>query len=828
MPILERTPPRRLAQVGAGDALVASSPSRLKPTPSPLRGGVGADSSFVFPSLDALAAPHRERNAALKPAICTPPALVAHRQTSSNVTNGVVSRVGSASANSRKVGGASGGRNGPTLSNTASKQHELQVHRKRDSNSARLESRSPSRDTADEGQRFSCAAPKDQSPATCMYPSLPTPSALAKRSDGAKTTLHNIDDLFEAQIQRALASGANPFQDRKRDEMRGESRTTAGAFLEAQSPTPTQVRPSLSADESLGRSVGIPMDGGSTFRIARVSRPASPSLAQERPVVQRGPSKQQPSEGDASPDEEVQQLRAQVKKESQRLQEVQAEAARTVKQLEEKEQHSITQGQRIKELEGRVSQWKAKAKETSSSPVEPVALAWEALRVRCKDGITRASEARERDVEVVICRNEVTYMDARKREGELGRVMMQAEVKGLRGASLEANEQCRLLRSELHGVKRERDEAEKIRRSLEAGEVRLRDTLRAEEGRSSALEEKVRELSQSVSETGEQWHLHSSDTLLLPKLAEEKKLVYRLKQRQISSPARPTIASEARKVSPTRREVQSKGEWRAPPTAPLQRQSPRKKPAVVSALSSAAPMPSAEVSFEGANVRPGTMDTNDDGFSSPPAAIKEGRARSVKGKVQSKNAEQEREKPKKASILSRAKKAAPKATGKANTHDEEQQEQQQWTEPDQREISRDVQQTPMIPARKKRSHREEEHDEGHDSTLNATPFVPAKTTKGRAKKPGAEEASKTMPLLPVNTNTADELAPERKKKRRLLKQNSNVANGFLNCNGDAEGDLDPKLNLPLQLSPIKPSDQHGPTIGGRGAAAAASNRIFGR
>ena len=520
----------------------------------------------------------------------------------------------------------------------------------------------------------------------------------------------------------------------------------------------------------------------------------------------------------------MQQLRAQVKKESQRLQEVRADAARTVKQLEEKEQHSITQRQRIKELEGQVSQWKAKAKEASSSPVEPVALAWEALRVRCKDGIRRTSESRERDVEVVICRNEVTYMDARRREGELARVTMQAEAKGLRLASQEAKEQCMLLRSELHGVKKERDEAEMIRRSLEGGEGRLRDALRAEESRSSALEEKVRELSNSVSGMGEQLHMHPSDTLLFTKLAEEKEMVYRLKQRQISSPARPTIASEARRVSPARRDVQSKGAGRAAPPALVQRQSPRKKAAVVSAMSSAAPLPSAEESIDVANVRPRAMDVNDDGFSSPPAAIREGRARSEKGVVQSKDAEPEREKPKKASILSRAKKAAPKATSKSNTHDEE----QQWNEPDQREISRDVQQTPMIRARKRRGLTEEEHDEGHDSTLNATPFVPAKTTKGRAKKPGTEEVSKTTSRLPVKANPAEEPAPERKKKRRLLKQNSNVANGFLNCNGDAEGDLDPKLNLPLQLSPIKPSDQHGPTIGGRGAAAAASSRIFGR
>lgn len=83
--------------------------------------------------------------------------------------------------------------------------------------------------------------------------------------------------------------------------------------------------------------------------------------------------------------------------------------------------------------------------------------------------------------------------------------------------------------------------------------------------------------------------------------------------------------------------------------------------------------------------------------------------------------------------------------------------------------------------------------------------------KGAASHIG-DETCKT-PLLPTKASKANtqsqaegEPVQQRKKKRRLLAGNSNVAGDFLNWKDDAEGTLEPKLNLPFALSPAKPDD----------------------
>jgi hypothetical protein len=193
---------------------------------------------------------------------------------------------------------------------------------------------------------------------------------------------------------------------------------------------------------------------------------------------------------------------------------------------------------------------------------------------------------------------------------------------------------------------------------------------------------------------------------------------------------------------------------------------------------------------------------------------------------------------KKAGILSRAKTTTEKkvtATSSKRKSDSREEEQRSM------DLSQDVQQTPMILAKKKKGKLEiERADESLDA--EATPVVKPKSGKLAAPEP-VEEATKT-PVIRSKKRKEDtegtstsvikrvdaieeaDNGVQKKKKRRILKQNTNIANGFLNINGDGEGGLDPELNLPLQLSPLK---GNAPTssitsLGTRGAA----NRVFGR
>jgi len=211
---------------------------------------------------------------------------------------------------------------------------------------------------------------------------------------------------------------------------------------------------------------------------------------------------------------------------------------------------------------------------------------------------------------------------------------------------------------------------------------------------------------------------------------------------------------------------------------------------------------------------------------------------------------------KKTGILSRPKKTANTTT----TSKERGAKKAEKSGNRQRQIDSDIIQTPMLQSKKRKGKSDfvmpaDESDQEMNSI--ATPFLPVKATaaKSKAKTKKLEATSREdititkTPLLRNKRSSATEddhetaspstkaggnkeaavVVVEKKKKRRMLKHTTNVANNFLNCNGDAEGDLDPKLNLPLQLSPLKggdPSSSSNPTLGIRSAAAA--NRLFGR
>jgi hypothetical protein len=227
---------------------------------------------------------------------------------------------------------------------------------------------------------------------------------------------------------------------------------------------------------------------------------------------------------------------------------------------------------------------------------------------------------------------------------------------------------------------------------------------------------------------------------------------------------------------------------------------------------------------------------------------------------------------KKTGILKRARKAAgsvPSAKTPAESKAKDSRKAKKQAE----EVDMDMLRTPLVPTKKRNTkvetlitaEEEEEEEEGDGeapySDTEATPIVPAKSataTKNKAKTKQSQtpldvgEAVSKTPLLRKKRSGADDqeevavastltsrdpegkvekvVAVEKKKKRRLMKQTTNIANNFMNCNGDTSGDLNPGLNLPLQLSPIKgdpsSSSNHHPTLGIRSAAAAS--RLFGR
>lgn len=183
---------------------------------------------------------------------------------------------------------------------------------------------------------------------------------------------------------------------------------------------------------------------------------------------------------------------------------------------------------------------------------------------------------------------------------------------------------------------------------------------------------------------------------------------------------------------------------------------------------------------------------------------------------------------KKTSILSRAKKSGGKLAVQATRRSEEKAAVV--------ETELETQQTPMIAIRKTKAKEQfvlAEEPIEEPSFVNATPIVKTRVKKVAAttieektkgtKKRGAmvqEQVEVESSSKPISS----EDGLQKKKKRRLLKPNNNVANGFLE--GNVSGDLDPKLNLPLQLSPIKGDPPTATsTLGTRGGT---SNRIFGR
>jgi hypothetical protein len=338
----------------------------------------------------------------------------------------------------------------------------------------------------------------------------------------------------------------------------------------------------------------------------------------------------------------------------------------------------------------------------------------------------------------------------------------------------------------------------------------------------------------------------------------------RLKQRQLSSPVRKEVPVAARqKSSPARRMETSDKENVSPSkgqaassskatrvVSETVRQSPRKKLSAFVRSTSAMIHSTVRRQSDGMSQDEQENDEYEEVVVMKKAkAVTKGKQAGLKAKRKEpvseellENSDEEVEKEaavvpkKKAGILSRAKITSDKSVApisskrKSDSRDDE----AKMTE-----MERDVQKTPMIPAKKKKGKAEIVRAAKGDQSLDvdATRIIKPKAKQQAAAKL-FEDTTKTPMLLSKKrkedvqsgetlTDNLKSVEDEPKKKRkRILKQSTNVATNFFNPNGDAEGALDPELNLPLQLSPCKKDQPSTSTaLGSRGAAA---SRIFGR
>ncbi|UZJ54013.1 hypothetical protein CBS101457_003333 [Exobasidium rhododendri] len=902
MPILERTPPRKRIQPAEDSVGIPSSPSQFRIAPSPrLQTTYDAD-NYVFPSLEALAVPVREKNAAMNTKRTSASFSVSpYPKSPSNKELNSGSRADSSYKSGRTVGGPAG-RNGPTLTMNAANLYP--AIGARDSVSPRIGLRSPLSiakqvRSADDTLRL-------ESPSTSkkgldhaqLYPDLPPHAPVdevlvGSRSKRESSTILPNTNTFEAQMERALASGANPFQDRKRNQMRDESRLQGGDELNdtieaPHVPSPTLLRSPLLSSSAISSTCSSPqihtVNGvirPTTSTKSASARPTTPSPTPLSPLP-RGKAPAGLARAASPSRDDVLRLQLQLKEEKAKLQEAKNGWERIVKELRQRKKESDIQVVHIKDLKGKVAEWKEKAKRAEAVQSIPSAHAWELVRARLKDAVARAEESMERDAEAIIGRNEVSYMDARRAEGELDLRVSHLELEEMQSRLREANDQIKSLESDLQLEKASAEDVRVQYSALVSQESLVMEALKETQSKYSLLQGELKDMTK--------------------KLAEERSTLQRWKQAHTSSPNRMALLAKTRMNCPVgesrRRDVRLTP-GRVVRTAETGRQSPRQKITATtsrakSSLDAAlhlAPAATA-VSNEGAFDEENVEDAGEEFAETRETVIAANHTAAMIVKEVSKEpfldtpVEQEGdgrgklEQPllkRKAGILNRAKKMAGVTSAKPEGNSKMEGEEVKRKN----DTLADVQKTPLVPAKKRQARadlvveaedeEDKEDEDARDTDTEATPIVPTKrftaTTKNTTKtkkQPKSTEDEMTVsktPLVRKKRSLAesvyyqDEKAAaagvasgsktgkgkqvsagtvttvvEKKKKRRLLKPNSNVANNFMNCNGDTSGDLNPGLNLPLQLSPIKgdplsSSSNKKSAIGSKSATAAS--RVFG-
>jgi hypothetical protein len=447
-----------------------------------------------------------ERQAAMALAPRNSPVLSMALKARSSV-EGSGGSMGNSSATGRKILGGQVGRNGPVLSATVAKTHPT-------IGSPRTVSQSSIPRRMASPLKVATADRRSQSPADVFRPDANDTTAREIRSPAAASrdvkqesalAMTTERSEFEAQMERALASGADPFQDRKRDLMRGESRIPVVRQERGMVHSPRRVdaiasKSSESELQSPPAKLSTPKattPKGSTPKAstARAAFPESPLLRTKTHAVQlivQSPASQ-------SSREVVLKLKGQIKEGRSRLEEAQFEAANALQALKEKEKLDRQQRDKIKSLERRLLDHNSSSLERDSSQLRLVALEWEFLREKCQNKMIRDEESIEREVEAIISRNEVTYMDARREESELNLKLVQMEKSAVEKMLNRANEQHRMLRENLKDAEREKSKADRDLEAIQSSKIELEEALEAERSTREDLERGIKELEDRVS-----------------------------------------------------------------------------------------------------------------------------------------------------------------------------------------------------------------------------------------------------------------------------------------------------------------------------------------
>jgi hypothetical protein len=422
----------------------------------------------------------------------------------------------STSASSGRIIGAIGGRNGPVLNTTVAKSHTALGERLekgsaspiRAARSPRLQNASP---RVDDRQQELHRSPRTRVMLTQdierdINGAHHASTSYDNRPIGATKVGGMVDNTFEAQMERALASGANPFQDRKRDQMRSDSRLATkqgeehgiGNLQRSREPTPKKktmpTKPLISSPPAR-----IPL----AIMNRESPRMSSPKV-KELPVVVSAPS-QSPGGRKvlASPTRaEVLNHEIQCSEAVAKAEEAKREVLKVKKELQERVRNSDMQMAQIKDLERRVTQWKAKAKEASTIQLDTSGYLWEAERRSCRESIARAEESRERAIEALINQNEVSCMDSRRAETELDLELCRLEVNSIQRLLKDSEKSRREMRKIVDADKAKGEEIFSRLEVLEANESNLQSLLKREQERSTAFEDVVENLKSNVSSNG--------------------------------------------------------------------------------------------------------------------------------------------------------------------------------------------------------------------------------------------------------------------------------------------------------------------------------------
>jgi len=347
-----------------------------------------------------------------------------------------------------------------------------------------------------------------------IYPSLPPSTSYDERPIGGKiisgTSHHQtVSNTFEAQMERALASGANPFQDRRRDQMRDESAVSfaedpnemleqpnASVSRKYDSPLrPTAVSHSILSPKICTKARNGHLESPRSTLLPRAVTPSSPL---EPLLMRRSPAKTADTSSLTTTNTEVLELRSRIKEEAMKLEDSKKEREKVVKELREKERSNEVQKEQIKDLQEKVAKWKAKAKETGVDQIISVAHAWEMARVKCREAMSR-EVLRERDVEAIISRNEVSYMDARRAEGELDLELCRLELEHFKSFWNESERRNTVLEEDLMMTKKSAKESEGRILAMNSNENMLKEALQKERDTILTFEEDLREASKEVS-----------------------------------------------------------------------------------------------------------------------------------------------------------------------------------------------------------------------------------------------------------------------------------------------------------------------------------------